>query len=145
MPECMRCQTPAGRKTKARSFNQPLHIARIQTAPAEADKNRSVAIGTRASQAETVALSEVCRQSPSSIFAERNDPLFFALPQDSDQLLAEVDIFIVQTHQFTNAQPAGIQQFENRSIPQILHGLTLREFDHCSCLFLAEAGGQLLR
>ena len=58
---------------------------------------------------ETIALYEIFRQSPSSIFAERNDPLFSALAQDSDQLLAEVEIFVVQPHQFANAQAARIQ------------------------------------
>src|SRR5438093_9282973 len=111
MPECMRRQTPPGRKAKTCFFNQPLHITRVEAPPAQADKHGRVAISFRAREAEAIALSKIFRQSPSSIFAEMNDPLFSAFAEDSDQLLAEVDIFGIQAHQFANAQPARIEQF----------------------------------
>src|SRR5438093_4857749 len=49
MAECMCCQPPAGRKIETCSFNQPLHIACIQTASAEADKQRRMTRGVRIS------------------------------------------------------------------------------------------------
>ena len=141
----MRGETPAGRKTKTRLFNQPLHVARIQAAPAEANKDRRVAAGLWACQHQPIALAQIFRKRSPGVFAERNDPLFSAFAEDPNQLLTQIHVLIIETHKFANAQPARIQQFENRSIPQILERCTLRQFDNGGCFLLAEIGRQLLR
>ena len=145
MPECMCCQTPAGRKTETCSFNQPLHIAGIQTASAEADKQRRMTRGVRVSQAQTIAFADIFRHSPSGIFAERNDPLLSAFADHPDELLQHIDVLVIQADQLANAQPARIQQFENRSIAQVLERRTSRQLDNHGRFLLAEIDRQFLR
>ena len=48
--------------------------------------------------------------------ADRTEPLAPSLASDPDQLLVEVEVVEVQSHQFADSQPAAVQRFQHRPI-----------------------------
>ena len=140
------CSQPFSRRQlHAGFFDQPLDVASVQAAAAQADENRNVSVVFGLAQTHPIAFGKIFSQSAPGKFSERNNTLFPAFAEDANELLRHVDIFIIQADKFANPKPARIKQFENGTITQILHRSSMRYFDDSRRFFLAEIGRQLLR
>src|SRR5262249_19816152 len=58
---------------------------------------------------------EIMHQRLKGRFAKRNDTLFFSFAGDSNEPFAKIYVLKIQRHQFADANPRRIQEFQYRS------------------------------
>ena len=106
-----------GRECMAQSVGvpeEPPHGARVQPAAAHGQEDRVVRIRGQGGPPEL----EVAREVRCGLLAERHDPLLAALAAHVDDLAVEVDVAKVERDGLRTAEPGGVEELEERAVPQ---------------------------
>ncbi len=65
---------------------------------------------------------QVLLEGTAALFAQGYQPFFTALAKNHEITTVRIQIFQVQTGQFTHPDPGPVQQFHNRPVPQAKRG-----------------------
>src|SRR5436309_3091579 len=87
----------------------------------------------------------VFAKSLRSNLAERNYPLFFTFPQNTDGPLNNVDVPFIDTDEFPDTKPRSIQQLQDGTISEFFDRCILRHFDNGCSFSFSQKRRQLLR
>ena len=97
--------------------NEPMdrrsHLARVDPPAPPPEEER----GTTLFGCHRRAVCRPRRQCLGGRAAERDDPLLAALAEDPHHSRVQVDVVDIATRELADPQPAGIQQFQHRSVP----------------------------
>ena len=122
--------------------DDPAQRARVEAASASGEEERIV----RSSRQLRPSLPQIAPEPERRLLAERDDALLASLgAADVHELLLEVDVSEVETHGFGASQPGGVDELDERAVPQGDRAVSLERLERLLDLGRCGSVGQTSR